>query len=98
MLDAPTASPFTLESVGGSYGEYEPDSEDTAAQAAAGGAGSDSDESVMERGDAVRLKHRPSSNGMRAAGLAGDGGQDDGSAEGGAARDGDGPQHRRGHK
>lgn len=63
MLDAPTASPFTLESAGGSYGDY-PESIDISPADASTidmGTISDSDESVMERGDAMRLKRRRSS-------------------------------------
>lgn len=60
ILDAPTASPFTLESAGGSYGDY-PESVDISPQDSETidtGALSDSDESVMERGDSMRLERR----------------------------------------
>lgn len=100
-LDAPTASAFTLESVGGAYGAYEYEEEDGAnpAQSSSGTvnedvAVSDSDDaSVLERGDAVKMKRRRRSS---AVGSVSSGGRRDsvqGSGTGGAAP---GPQIRKG--
>lgn len=65
ILDAPTASPFTLESAGASYGDY-PESidispEDTGTVDMEAFSDSDELESEMERGDAMRLSRRRSS-------------------------------------
>lgn len=62
ILDAPTASPFTLESAGGSYTDY-PESidispEDTGTVDMEAFSDSDEIESEMERGDAMRLSRR----------------------------------------
>jgi hypothetical protein len=59
ILDEPTASAFTLESVGGSWGAYDTpsdigspvDSTDTQVEVV-----SNSDENIMERGDSVKMK------------------------------------------
>lgn len=65
ILDAPTASPFTLESAGGSYSDY-PESidispEDTGTVDMEPFSDSDELESEMERGDSMRLSRRRSS-------------------------------------
>lgn len=65
ILDAPTASPFTLESAGVSYSDY-PESidispEDTGTVDMEAFSDSDELESEMERGDAMRLSRRRSS-------------------------------------
>ncbi|KAF8251792.1 putative inorganic anion exchanger protein [Wilcoxina mikolae CBS 423.85] len=77
ILDEPTASAFTLESVGGSWGVYDTpsdtgspaDSSDTQADVM-----SDSDENIMERGDSVKMKmtrRKSSSVQSRPGGLGG---------------------------
>jgi len=61
VLDAPTTSLFTLESVGGGYDDT-PDSSDNSTPAeASSDTLTESDESVMERGDSVGLGGRMSS-------------------------------------
>lgn len=81
-----------MESAGGSYGDY-PESIDispTDANTIGTEALSDSDESVMERGDSMRLKRRRSSAVRHI-----DGTDDrDAVGEAGSSR----PQHRRGKK
>lgn len=65
ILDSPTASPFTLESAGGSYNDY-PESidispEDTGTVDMEAFSDSDELDSEMERGDVMRLSRRRSS-------------------------------------
>lgn len=93
ILDAPTASPFTLESVGGSYGDYPESIDISPADTGVEDSGvvSDSDESVMERGDVVKLKRRRSS----AVRYGNDIENKDVIEEAGPSS---GPQHRRGRK
>jgi hypothetical protein len=96
ILDEPTASAFTLESVGGRWGAYDTpsdtgspaDSSDTQADVM-----SDSDENIMERGDSVKMKvprRKPSSVQSRPGGLGGK----DGTEE---VEPSKGLQQRRGH-
>ncbi|KAL7270970.1 hypothetical protein RUND412_006307, partial [Rhizina undulata] len=102
ILDAPTASPFTLESVGGSYGDYPgvnvnastaADSSNVNVEISGDEVVSDSEESVMERGDSMKLKRRRSSLVKYSQGM----GDRDVIDEAGPSRE-LGPQHRRGHK
>jgi hypothetical protein len=63
VLDSPTASAFTLESVGGSFGNYEgtdqasTSRDSTATEVVV----SDGDEDVMERGELARRRKSSSS-------------------------------------
>ncbi|PUU74025.1 HCO3 transporter family-domain-containing protein [Tuber borchii] len=61
VLDAPTASPFTLESVGGGYDDAPESSDDSTPAEASSDTLAESAESVMERGDSVKLSGRRSS-------------------------------------
>lgn len=68
-LDAPVASPFTMESVGASVvgvrTAHPSTPDETSGETDARASGSSDEEdwsSVMERGDAVKLKRRKSSN------------------------------------
>lgn len=61
VLDAPTASPFTLESVGGGYDDAPESSDDSTPAEASSDTLAGSAESVMEKGDSVKLSGRRSS-------------------------------------